>query len=77
MAVCTPGRILLLPHDRDSRPNGPYAVGAPGEVVDPRTIQPTNPGMNTDRSQGRQEVRARRITGEYVELQVRRMRHPV
>lgn len=45
--------FFLLPHDRDSQPNGPYAVGAPGEAVDPRTIQPKNPGAKTDRSQGR------------------------
>ncbi|MFF4402689.1 DUF6009 family protein [Streptomyces sp. NPDC001480] len=45
--------FFLLPHDRDSQPNGPYAVGAPGEAVDPSTIHPKNPGAKTDRSQGR------------------------
>ncbi|MGV4988326.1 DUF6009 family protein [Streptomyces sp. NPDC001709] len=50
--------FFLLPHDRDSQPNGPYAVGAPGEAVDPRTIVPKNPGAKTDRSQGRSTAMA-------------------
>ncbi|MFE0511075.1 DUF6009 family protein [Streptomyces sp. NPDC058964] len=48
--------FFLLPHDRDSQPHGPYAVGAPGEAVDPRTIEPRNPGAKTDRSQGRTAI---------------------
>lgn len=48
--------FFLLPHDRDSQPHGPYAVGAPGEAVDPRTIEPRNPGVKTDRSQGRTAI---------------------
>ncbi|MFF8430575.1 DUF6009 family protein [Streptomyces sp. NPDC016566] len=48
--------FFLLPHDRDSQPHGPYAVGAPGEAIDPRTIEPRNPGAKTDRSQGRTAI---------------------
>ncbi|MFM9499008.1 DUF6009 family protein [Streptomyces galilaeus] len=29
----------LLPHDRDSDPQGLYAKSAPAEAVDPRTVQ--------------------------------------
>ncbi|MFJ2478220.1 DUF6009 family protein [Streptomyces sp. NPDC087659] len=43
--------FYLLPHDRDSSPNGVYREGAPGEAVDPRTIEPTKPGAKTPRSQ--------------------------
>ncbi|MEU0949417.1 DUF6009 family protein [Streptomyces canus] len=43
--------FYLLPHDRDSMPDGVYREGAPGEAVDPRTISPGNPGLKTDRSQ--------------------------
>ncbi|MFJ8936414.1 DUF6009 family protein [Streptomyces sp. NPDC102365] len=31
--------FFLLPHDRDSLPSGLYREGAPGEAVDPRTIE--------------------------------------
>ncbi|MEV0186433.1 DUF6009 family protein [Streptomyces sp. NPDC050625] len=48
--------FFLLPHDRDSLPRGPYHVGAPGEAVDPRTIEPRNPGAKTPRSQGRTAI---------------------
>jgi hypothetical protein len=30
----------LLPHDRDTDPDGLYATGAPAEAVDPRTLAP-------------------------------------
>ncbi|MFJ2235038.1 DUF6009 family protein [Streptomyces sp. NPDC087859] len=30
----------FLPHDRDSDSTGDYQVGAPGEAVDPSTIEP-------------------------------------
>ncbi|MFC7979050.1 DUF6009 family protein [Streptomyces cinereoruber] len=43
--------FFLLPHDRDSNPTGDYAVGAPGEAIDPRTIAPGNAGAKTLRSQ--------------------------
>jgi hypothetical protein len=43
--------FFLLPHDRDNAPTGPYDVGAPGEAVDPRTIQPGKAGAKTERSQ--------------------------
>lgn len=43
--------FYLLPHDRDSIPDGLYSEGAPGEAVDPRTIAPKKPGSKTDRSQ--------------------------
>lgn len=42
----------LLPHDRDSQPEGRYAKGAPAEAVDPRTLQPRTKGYKTERSQG-------------------------
>jgi hypothetical protein len=43
--------FFLLPHDRDNAPTGPYDVGAPGEAVDPRTIEPGKVGAKTLRSQ--------------------------
>lgn len=43
--------FFLLPHDRDNAPTGPYEVGAPGEAVDPRTIEPGEVGAKTARSQ--------------------------
>lgn len=43
--------FFLLPHDRDSLPDGLYREGAPGEAVDPRTIAPKHPGSKTPRSQ--------------------------
>ncbi|MDH6193270.1 hypothetical protein M2168_006388 [Streptomyces sp. CZ24] len=44
--------FFLLPHDRPDDPEGPYEVGAPGEAVDPRTLQPKRVGEKTPRSQG-------------------------
>lgn len=42
----------LLPHDRDSRPDGLYAKSAPAEAVDPRTLDPRIKGCKTERSEG-------------------------
>jgi hypothetical protein len=42
----------LLPHDRDTQPDGLYAKGAPAEAVDPRTLQPCIKGYKTERSEG-------------------------
>ncbi|MEU8550573.1 DUF6009 family protein [Streptomyces roseoverticillatus] len=42
----------LLPHDRDSDPEGLYATGAPAEAVDPRTLDPRVKGSKTERSEG-------------------------
>ncbi|MGY5033554.1 DUF6009 family protein [Streptomyces sp. 900116325] len=43
--------FFLLPHDRDQEPGGSYREGAPGEAVDPRTIEPERVGEKTSRSQ--------------------------
>ena len=43
----------LLPHDRDTDPEGLYESGAPAEAVDPRTVVPGTKGCRTDRSEGR------------------------
>lgn len=43
--------FYLLPHDRDAEPDGLYKEGAPGEAVDPRTIEPRKVGVKTLRSQ--------------------------
>ncbi|MER5466247.1 DUF6009 family protein [Streptomyces sp. NPDC002668] len=42
----------LLPHDRDSDPDGVYATGAPAEAIDPRTLAPASKGRKTERSEG-------------------------
>jgi hypothetical protein len=42
----------LLPHDRDTDPEGLYATGAPAEAVDPRTLAPGTKGCKTERSEG-------------------------
>jgi hypothetical protein len=42
----------LLPHDRDTLPDGLYATGAPAEAVDPRTLAPGSKGRKTERSEG-------------------------
>ncbi|MFI2620700.1 DUF6009 family protein [Streptomyces sp. NPDC018584] len=42
----------LLPHDRDSAPEGLYATGAPAEAVDPRTLTARVKGYKTERSEG-------------------------
>ncbi|MEU6381141.1 DUF6009 family protein [Streptomyces sp. NPDC046909] len=42
----------LLPHDRDTDPEGLYATGAPAEAVDPRTLGPGSKGLKTERSEG-------------------------
>ncbi|GGP93356.1 DUF6009 family protein [Streptomyces melanogenes] len=43
--------FFLLPHDRDTQPDGVYQIGAPGEAIDPRTIEPGRVGEKTPRSQ--------------------------
>ncbi|MGY3676910.1 DUF6009 family protein [Streptomyces sp. TE33382] len=43
--------FFLLPHDRDTAPDGVYRQGAPGEAVDPRTVEPRKVGEKTPRSQ--------------------------
>lgn len=42
----------LLPHDRDTDPEGLYSTGAPVEAVDPRTLAPGSKGRKTERSEG-------------------------
>ncbi|GGN45321.1 DUF6009 family protein [Streptomyces fuscichromogenes] len=42
----------LLPHDRNSDPDGLYAKSAPAEAVDPRTLEPRVKGYKTERSEG-------------------------
>ncbi|MGW1752329.1 DUF6009 family protein [Streptomyces sp. NPDC002092] len=42
----------LLPHDRDTVPDGLYATGAPAEAIDPRTLAPGSKGRKTERSEG-------------------------
>ncbi|MFD3518541.1 DUF6009 family protein [Streptomyces sp. NPDC058657] len=42
----------LLPHDRDTAPEGLYSSGAPAEAVDPRTLAPGTKGRKTERSEG-------------------------
>ncbi|MFE1272505.1 DUF6009 family protein [Streptomyces sp. NPDC058757] len=42
----------VLPHDRDTAPDGLYACSAPAEAIDPRTLAPTVKGRKTERSEG-------------------------
>ena len=42
----------LLPHDRDTDPDGLYVTGAPAEAVDPRTLRAGSKGRKTERSEG-------------------------
>ncbi|MFF8646376.1 DUF6009 family protein [Streptomyces sp. NPDC015345] len=42
----------LLPHDRDTEPEGLYETGAPAEAVDPRTLEAGTKGYKTERSEG-------------------------
>lgn len=53
----------LAPHDRDGRPGGLYASGAPSEAVDPRTVFPRIKGYKTQRSEGGPESEAMRELG--------------
>ncbi|MFC7220977.1 DUF6009 family protein [Streptomyces polyrhachis] len=53
----------LLPHDRDSVPDGLYATGAPAEAVDPRTLAPASRGRKTERSEGGPPSTAMREAG--------------
>ncbi|MER5417466.1 DUF6009 family protein [Streptomyces virginiae] len=41
----------LLPHDRDTVPDGLYASGAPAEAVDPATLTAGSKGRKTERSE--------------------------
>ncbi len=41
----------LLPHDRDTAPDGLYASGAPAEAVDPTTLTAGSKGRKTQRSE--------------------------
>ncbi|MFF1779930.1 DUF6009 family protein [Streptomyces virginiae] len=41
----------LLPHDRDTVPDGLYACGAPAEAVDPTTLTAGSKGRKTQRSE--------------------------
>lgn len=41
----------LLPHDRDTVPDGLYASGAPAEAVDPTTLAAGIKGRKTERSE--------------------------
>ncbi|WP_394427381.1 DUF6009 family protein [Streptomyces sp. SGAir0957] len=45
--------FYLVPHDRDSEPDGDYRTGSPGEAVDPQTVDICQVGEKTERSQGR------------------------
>jgi hypothetical protein len=42
----------LLPHDRDSVPDGLYRASGPSEGIDPRTLAPGTKGRKTERSEG-------------------------
>ncbi|CAL9653519.1 DUF6009 family protein [Streptomyces sp. enrichment culture] len=53
----------LLPHDRDSAPDGLYATGAPAEAVDPSTLAPGSKGRKTERSEGGPPSSAMRASG--------------
>ncbi|WP_326779421.1 DUF6009 family protein [Streptomyces sp. NBC_01445] len=53
----------LLPHDRDSEPEGLYAKGAPAEAVDLRTLGPGDKGRKTERSEGGPPSSAMRALG--------------
>ncbi|KIZ15718.1 DUF6009 family protein [Streptomyces natalensis] len=53
----------LLPHDRDTEPEGLYAKSAPAEAVDPRTLEPRVKGYKTERSEGGPPSRAMQELG--------------
>ncbi|MEU9704494.1 DUF6009 family protein [Streptomyces sp. NPDC047981] len=42
----------LLPHDRDSVPEGLYRASGPSEGIDPQTLAPGTKGRKTERSEG-------------------------
>ncbi|MFF7856460.1 DUF6009 family protein [Rhodococcus erythropolis] len=58
----------LLPHDRDTDPQGLYATGAPAEAVDPETIAPRVKGYKTERSEGGPPSSAMREIGARLPL---------
>ncbi|MFE9481329.1 DUF6009 family protein [Streptomyces spororaveus] len=41
----------LLPHDRDTVPDGLYSSGAPAEAVDPTTLTAGSKGRKTEKSE--------------------------
>ncbi|MET9819695.1 DUF6009 family protein [Streptomyces sp. NPDC006355] len=53
----------LLPHDRDSAPDGLYAKGAPAEAVDPSTLAARVKGYKTQRSEGGPSSTAKQESG--------------
>lgn len=53
--------FFLLPHDRPNDPQGPYNEGAPGEAVDPRTVEPRCVGEDTPFA-GRKLTRSSRLS---------------
>ncbi|MER7743330.1 DUF6009 family protein [Streptomyces sp. NPDC096538] len=53
----------LLPHDRDTEPEGLYAKSAPAEAIDPRTLAPRVKGYKTERSEGGPPSRAMQELG--------------
>ncbi|MFJ4633807.1 DUF6009 family protein [Streptomyces sp. NPDC088847] len=53
--------FFLLPHDRDSHPEGLYRGGSPGEAVDPRTVEIKMVGEKTLRSQCRRTAQGTRV----------------
>ncbi|MCK8438739.1 transcription factor [Streptomyces sp. D2-8] len=58
----------LLPHDRDTEPEGLYAKSAPAEAVDPRTLEPRVKGYKTERSEGGPPSRAMQELGIHLPL---------
>ncbi|MFI7012254.1 DUF6009 family protein [Streptomyces sp. NPDC050145] len=58
----------LLPHDRDTDPEGLYATGAPAEAVDPGTIAARVKGYKTERSEGGPPSAAMREIGTQLPL---------
>ncbi|MGW3168379.1 DUF6009 family protein [Streptomyces sp. NPDC001142] len=53
----------LLPHYRDSQPEGLYASSAPAEAIDPQTLTPRAKGRKTERSEGSPPSSAMRDLG--------------
>ena len=52
----------LLPHDRDTEPDGLYASSAPAEAIDPATLQPRTKGRKTNGQKAAlRQVRCRRL----------------
>ena len=49
--TCRRRVFWLLPHDRDTVPDGLYATGAPAEAVDPTTLTAGSRGRKTEHSE--------------------------